>query len=109
MTEELKPCPFCGGKAVIAHPKKADLFTYDKYYVQCTKCKATASTVSAWEMRTECAATDTLTTERTAKVVHKQTDVNGMPWGKCGECNNLVFGNYCSNCGAKMDWGDERR
>lgn len=40
MKKELKPCPFCGGKAKIT-----DTNTEDKqhfYYIQCTKCGAAA-------------------------------------------------------------------
>jgi len=48
---------------------------------------------------------------RTAKVVERAIDVNRLSWGKCGECGNLVFSNYCSKCGAKLDWSenDHRR
>ena len=34
MTEELKPCPFCGGKAEVLTDEN------EEYYVSCTECTA---------------------------------------------------------------------
>ena len=31
---DLKPCPFCGGKAILAH----DLMGTDASYIKCEKC-----------------------------------------------------------------------
>lgn len=36
--EELKPCPFCGGKAIIVHQPK-HLYPYHNAGVWCKKCK----------------------------------------------------------------------
>ena len=38
MNEELKPCPFCGGKAIIVQRLKD--IGINKYFVKCTKCGA---------------------------------------------------------------------
>ncbi len=114
MTNELKPVQCgCGGEAKIVDYLSREN-CQNAYYVFCKVCGmqtaeylAEAEAVEAWNTAMGAhttAYTTAHTTERTAKVVHKQTDVNGMPWGKCGECNNLVFGNYCSECGAKMEW-----
>ena len=52
---ELKPCPFCGGKAVIA-----DTIDFDAYYVRCRDCLARTidsgrmmAAVKAWNRRPE--------------------------------------------------------
>ena len=39
MTDELKPCPFCGGEAKLKHGyrRKGEKFG-NKAYVQCKKC-----------------------------------------------------------------------
>ena len=58
MSEELKPCPFCGGKAVLG-----DLGFEDReYYVVCKKCGAETiisrypeRVIDLWNRRTEAA------------------------------------------------------
>lgn len=76
---ELKPCPFCGGKASVRHvpyttTKFNPTFTVDgfgslgyetpktttKYTIKCNKCKATMgaystqkSAITAWNRRTK--------------------------------------------------------
>lgn len=36
MTEELKPCPFCGNKDII--PADLAIFILRRYFMHCTKC-----------------------------------------------------------------------
>ena len=38
MSEELKPCPFCGGEGYLNDITYLDEKT--RYYIMCTKCKA---------------------------------------------------------------------
>jgi Lar family restriction alleviation protein len=56
MTDDLKPCPFCGGKAQFM----ASVIATGDYYVTCTNCDATtayartqAGAVRAWNRRTD--------------------------------------------------------
>jgi len=62
---ELKPCPFCGGKAELHH--KTEAFCLDGYsYVYCTKCRvkteafpksyehsSDGKAIEAWNRRSE--------------------------------------------------------
>lgn len=42
--DELKPCPFCGGKAEL---KKETVWTRTEVYVKCTECWAMTKSVMA--------------------------------------------------------------
>lgn len=44
-TEEMKPCPFCGGRAAV-RIRTFDIFN-NEAYVECTKCKARTNAVPA--------------------------------------------------------------
>ena len=57
MMNELKPCPFCGGKGVIIED-----YPRTDYFVECDKCKTTSDTyqskeeaIAAWSHRTNSA------------------------------------------------------
>ena len=45
----LKPCPFCGGSADISEGTMQDDTPW--WYVECTKCSATADEVEVWNKR----------------------------------------------------------
>lgn len=49
MTDELKPCPFCGGRASFSTPKAAG---YAFYVAECLDCKALLSKLSKGELLT---------------------------------------------------------
>ena len=56
--EQLKKCPFCGGKAEMMNG--AALFAPDDYWVRCKDCEAetdvygtTVEAADAWNMRAE--------------------------------------------------------
>lgn len=103
MNDTLKPCPFCGGEAVILKADQYHVFP-DTYYVSCTKCTAgvgpldtEAEAIEAWNRRTE----------RTAKV----EEVEKPNVFKCSECGQYFhqtsWGSpveYCSRCGAGLEW-----
>ena len=119
-SEELKPCPFCGGEAVAIATRP------ERGMVCCRKCGASTDPdeemtkdelLAAWNTRA--AVTD----EQFAMAVH-----DGRVWQVvrechmeiqdcidpegnvfhfvCSECRRDVFGSvsiaYCSNCGAKV-------
>lgn len=50
--EELKPCPFCGNKAMIKEidTSKVKISEFDKHYqVKCTKCPAKLNEMWFWK------------------------------------------------------------
>ena len=94
MSSELLPCPFCGGKAEIAHSRN--------YYVWCDKCETRgdwysteAEAIKAWNTRAE----------RTCQMVQIAPTISeGIM--QCSECgvylNEPADVNYCPSCGAKV-------
>ena len=100
-TNELKPCPFCGGEAVrmdlLDNPPFPDVI--GTRYFGCRKCcvvsftgMTDAEAVEAWNARTE----------RTCNYVW---DDKSHVW-RCSECGGLEpvsdSVNYCCDCGAKV-------
>lgn len=65
MTNDLKPCPFCGGRAEMGIKSGDYGYTPDIYYVKCKRCIAKVEMVSnnyknlskavanAWNKRTD--------------------------------------------------------
>lgn len=99
---ELKPCPFCGGKAEIARNKSV---TSLGWYGRCTSCLSSgqrflvrtetfhteAEAIAAWNTRAE-------------RTCHNKTYGNYL---HCSSCDELIYQgdrqfDYCPNCGAKV-------
>ena len=96
MEYQLKPCPFCDGKAEFY--RDTDYFVY----IECTRCCATMGSfvnkedaTKAWNTRTE----------HTCKVY--SWDELGIHL-TCGHDNKVinheVFPYYCPICGARVEW-----
>lgn len=61
MSDELLPCPFCGGEAEIVHTPK--VIPYEPWWIRCSFCEATtpkyksetakADAIAAWNRRAE--------------------------------------------------------
>ena len=94
---ELKPCPFCGGKArVICNPFAEG----DAYFITCVECDmltgnfdSEALVIEAWNARAE-------------KTCHLISRYNASAfWFECTECggNSLHRYKYCPHCGAKVN------
>lgn len=99
---ELKPCPFCGGRAVVR------AFTISRSFVVCCEdCPigflvpydSEEEAVEAWNTRAE----------RTCRVVKNSrkyvlSDGTELFDDGCSICNGYIGAgeNYCSNCGAKV-------
>ena len=100
MTDELKPCPFCGSTRV-SIMKLSD--GKNKFAI-CMNCKATSNAAKKvedvkylWNKRAE----------RTAKVIELATRIY------CDECGERIDDfdditpnklKYCPNCGARLEW-----
>lgn len=120
MSDELKPCPHCGGEAMLI---PADDESPAEVYCSCCWCSViksdTAGAIAAWNARA--AVTD----EQFATAVHDErawqavrecrdvgTSSNFFRCSSCGcEIMRCVDGwkplymgeiNYCPNCGAKV-------
>lgn len=122
MSEELKPCPFCGGEADVHY------FAHDdsECTIMCSNpnCRASVSARSCGSMTTaynrarklwnrraertcrmiECLSEDTCT-------VHQELPGGGLAgtrygYRQCSECGAFVFDcptvRYCPSCGAKV-------
>lgn len=85
MSEELKPCPFCGGEADLAKGKFGDGKT--SHYVECMKCAGMAdmygdsdSAIAAWNTRTK--ATTLADSEKQVKKLEGvlKKALNGLEW-----------------------------
>lgn len=102
MTDELTPVRCgCGGEAVVHEHE------YGEYEVYCPRCFITtddyvteAKAITAWNRAMG---------ERTAKV----EEVEKPNVFKCSECgqyfHSTAWGSpveYCSRCGAKLDWSE---
>lgn len=98
----LKPCPFCGGEARLTYSTD----NHRKPYVTCDTPKCPGCNPYQWHFRTETEAIEAWNrrAERTAKV-DKDTI---FPVTVCGICHSVVAypNNYCSECGAKLDWSE---
>jgi len=102
----LRPCPFCGGEAVV-HAYSHDPDISDLYYVFCKKCvcRLEVSTnrnpfytkmeaIEAWNRRAE--------RKKGKWIVHDYT--LGRERYECTECKgrcDLEY-NFCPHCGAQM-------
>lgn len=57
MQNKLKPCPFCGGRAIILQTET--FFSYPRYFATCDSCgvetprvyKTRAKSIEAWNRR----------------------------------------------------------
>lgn len=112
--DKLKPCPFCGGEAVVSgHHNR---FT-EWYLCSCQKCHISQTgieytfrheAIEAWNRRVN-----------DASVVHEKWLLDRWPsWPhrECSRCKIMIprtkevpdqYWQYCPNCGARMDGGNE--
>lgn len=110
MTNELKPCPFCGGEAELFESEESDdvydpdtLGFLDTYYVtvHCVICRSCGiegiynsqdKAIEAWNTRAE----------RTCNV--KPLPLSGFTEFTCSKCDGTIrqLSNYCPHCGAKV-------
>lgn len=105
MTDEPKPCPFCGGEAKVA--KEGSWTDQSLFYsVFCTCCRSQGywfrtieEAIAAWNQRAE----------RTCHIVQHGhlftlSDGTELYESACSECGAYLGDedNYCSICGARV-------
>ena len=110
MTDNLKPCPFCGGEA----KTRLD----DRWWVHCGNCTCEigfegmdengyygrfdteADAIVAWNTRAE----RTCHVNELDALTQTLSMVNGCSWGECSECGCLTPTDsvFCIECGAKV-------
>ena len=105
-----EPCPFCGNREIGVGYNDKEIGS-SKWRAVCYNCGAhgpycntSTEAMEEWNHRF---ATDTNVgnKERTAKtIVHCWELIEHL----CGNCKEKVLSSddYCSHCGAKLDWGE---
>ncbi len=97
---ELKPCPFCGGKARQIH------LCGSSHHIACTECFSQSGPCDSEEQAV------TKWNRRTEKVGRWEempgiTAVGGGILFRCTQCRKMPFpmkkDNYCPHCGARME------
>ena len=102
MSEELKPCPFCGGEARIVQASGRMLFC-----VVCDDCDASGGhyfteedAATAWNDRAE------RTCRRVSEFVTYKNGLTGEYREVCSACGRALRAGsvyrYCPNCGARV-------
>jgi len=105
MSEELKPCPFCGSEARFVEVSDTmGSMKLTAWKVQCSKCWCSPYPNNAHGDKNVVAQQWNTRAERTC---HREEDQNN--WGTmyndwCSECNEHIKqgANYCPGCGAKV-------
>ena len=105
MTDELKPCPFCGGEAETEH---CGVGMFSHWVVYCVNCNATIEDINS---REEAIAAWNTRAERTTELIVAADDLGKDLYPcMCFQCGYTKLDdfwrknhvNYCPNCGAKV-------
>ena len=107
MSEELKPCPFCGGEArIIAKPYEP------KVCVGCDDDTCLGFSGLGWLYDSEKEATEAWNrrAERTCRMEYNEEwsgdELYPTECYNCSECHHMTsdgMPNYCPNCGARVE------
>ena len=109
MSEELKPCPFCGGKARmhVAFASGGDHSV--GVYVECPECRSQSGT--KWDDGAQEKAAEgwNRRAERTCRMEYNKEwsgdELYPTECYNCSECRYMTcdgMPSYCPNCGAKV-------
>ena len=108
MSEELRPCPFCGssnGLYVLQDEK------YGEWSVFCDMCKTSFHNENHCDTREEAISAWNRRAERTCHLIHEVEeeddeffDTVELHYYVCSECgrNSRPDAYYCDSCGAKV-------
>ena len=114
MSKNINPCPFCGCDARLTYSTD----NHRQPYVTCDTPRCPGCNTYQWHYHTKAEAIEAWNrrAERTVKVIEHDasvTDTDGYKYHRseylCGACKKKVLGGdeYCSHCGAKLDWSEE--
>ena len=104
---ELKPCPFCGGKAQAEVIQWGEVVNASIY---CTRCGvgihrndqngALDAAIAAWNTRHE----ETCEVKEIETIAQTLSMASWLSWGECSECGCLtpVDSTFCIHCGRKV-------
>lgn len=98
MSEELKPCPFCGGKAKEFTGEDA---APHRWTVECDACGAHVGSGTRHRARTKW----NRRAERTCRNLNPPS-CRDFECSECGESSEFTPGfmpNYCPHCGARVE------
>lgn len=110
MSDELKPCPFCGGKPTFVHATSEDIgngyVCRTLAVISCDHCmfdmtgETDEKAVVTWNARAERTCRNTDTVPDDGSVFYPS------PHFRCSECGASYaltgYAYYCPNCGAKV-------
>ena len=107
MSEELKPCPFCGSEARFV--KVSDTMGSMKltaWKVQCSKCWCSPYPNNTHGDKHVVARQWNNRVERTCRIVDKTVSASGITQRECSACGAAISDEecpiYCWRCGAKV-------
>ena len=104
MTNTLKTCPFCNGRAAVIGTDQ---------FVICVKCNATAPSIEAWNTRSITATAvmcyEAAPNGRTCHMTYNK-ELSGDEYyptqaytcSKCGWITEMGVPRYCPSCGARV-------
>lgn len=100
MTDELLPCPFCGGQAECI---RNDIGVFVGCFNEdCPIGPATSTYVDGYATEAEAIAAWNSRAERTCRNTQNDFDFMCSECGKCVDNGRVMRFNYCPNCGARV-------
>jgi hypothetical protein len=109
---ELKPCPFCGGKASKVTWMQVD--SKPLYQVGCANLSCPITPSTEWLIDDKAAIDIWNTRSSHESVPHGKwvyETIGGKEYCYCSECGQIAESfepHYCPSCGAKMEGGMKR-
>lgn len=105
MTNELKPCPFCGGEATLSQDAFEETDGFNEWAVSCENvpCRDRIG-VSSWGYASQSAAIEAWNTRYWRTCTREIIDGTSIRYSVCSECKSMmdVSDAFCRRCGAEV-------